>query len=157
MVLGLVVGLAAVALPPLGSFAIIALVGLVLLWVMPDLPLVWPEFIRKAFFVMLIADLCIPFYYTIQFAGLPWIAARRLATFTLIVPFVLAIAASSDVRRQIVERIRASKLIVICAVGYLVMAAGVGFDLDGACGVVFSPIRGHTILVCPIHRDDFYN
>ena len=36
--LGFVVGLAAVALPPLGSFAIVAVVGLVLLWVMPDLP-----------------------------------------------------------------------------------------------------------------------
>jgi hypothetical protein len=103
IVLGLVVGLAAVALPPLGSFAIVAVVGLVLLWVMPDLPLVRPEFIRKTFFVMLIADLCVPYYYTIQLAGLPWISARRLATFTLIVPFVLAIAASSEVGRQIVE------------------------------------------------------
>ena len=121
--LGVIVGLAAVALPPLASFAIVAVVGLVLLWVMPDLPLVWPEFIRKTFFVMLIVDLCVPYYYTIQFAGLPWIAARRLATFALIVPFVLAIAASSDVRRQIADRIRASLLIVICAVGYLGMAA----------------------------------
>jgi hypothetical protein len=43
----------------------------VLLWVMPDLPLVSPGLIRKALFVMLIADLCIPSYYTVQFAGLP--------------------------------------------------------------------------------------
>ncbi len=122
IVLGLVVGLAAVILPPLGAFGIVAIAGVMLLWVMPDLPLVWPRFIRRAFFIMLIADLCVPFYYTVQFPGLPWISARRLATFTLIVPFLLAIAASSDVRRQITERIRSSLLIFICVAGYLVMA-----------------------------------
>jgi hypothetical protein len=120
--LGLIVGLAAVFLPPLGAFGIVAIAGVVLLWVMPDLPLVWPGLIRKTFFIMLIADLCIPSYYTVQFAGLPWISARRLATFTLIMPFLVAIAASSNVRRQIAERIGASSLIFICAAGYLVMA-----------------------------------
>ena len=121
--LGLVVGLSAVILPPLGSFAIVAVVGLLLLWVMPDLPLVWPEVIRKTFFVMLIIDLCVPGYYTVQLSDLPWISARRLATFALIAPFVLAIAASSEVRHQLAERIRASLLICICAIGFLVMAA----------------------------------
>jgi len=120
--LGLVVGLAAVALPPLGAFGIVAVVGLALLWVMPDLPLVWPGLVRKTFFVMLIADLCVPVYYTIDLPGLPWLSMRRLATFPLVVPLVLAIAASSDVRRQIAERVRASLLIWICAIGYLVMA-----------------------------------
>ena len=65
--LGLVLGLAAVILPlsaPLGSSR---LAGVVLLWVMPDLPLVSPGLIRKAFFGMLIADLSIPYYYMIQF------------------------------------------------------------------------------------------
>jgi O-antigen ligase len=121
--LGLVVGLAAVILPPLGAFGIVAACGVVLLWVMPDLPLVSPGAIRKAFFFMLIAALSIPFYYMLQFPGLPWISARRLATFALAVPFLIAIAASSSVRRHITERIRASPLIVICAAGYLVMAA----------------------------------
>src|SRR5574340_744403 len=55
ILLGLVVGFAAVILPPIGSFGIVAVVGLVLLWVMPDLPLVSPGLIRKTFFVMLIA------------------------------------------------------------------------------------------------------
>ena len=119
---GLIVGLAAVFLPPLSAFGIVAIAGVVLLWVMPDLPLVSPKLIRRAFFVMLIADLCIPNYYMIQLADLPWISARRLATFTLIVPFLIAIAASSDVRRQITQRINASLLIFICATGYLVMA-----------------------------------
>ena len=121
--LGLVVGLAAVILPPLGSFGIVAIAGVVLLWVMPDLPLVSPGFIRKAFFVMLIADLSIPFYYMIQVSGLPWISARRLATFALVAPFLIAIAASSDVRRHITERIRSSLPIFICAAGYFVMSA----------------------------------
>jgi hypothetical protein len=122
VILGLAVGLAAVILPPLGAFGIVAVAGVVLLWVMPDLPLVWPRVIRKTFFVMLIVDICVPFYYTVQFPGLPWVSARRLATFSLIVPFLLAIAASSDVRRQIAERLRSSLLIFICAAGYLAMA-----------------------------------
>ena len=71
---------------------------------------------------MLIADLIIPFYYTVQFSGLPWISARRLATFTLIVPFLVAVAASSEVRRHIAERVRASLLIFICAAGFLAVA-----------------------------------
>ena len=80
MALGLVVGLAAVILPPLGAFGIVAGAAVVLLWVMPDLPLVSPGLIRKAFFVMLIVDVSIPFYYMVQFPGLPWISARRLAS-----------------------------------------------------------------------------
>jgi hypothetical protein len=102
--LGIVLGFSAVILPPMGAFGIVAVAGLVLLWVMPDLPLVSPGIIRKAFFFMLIADLIIPFYYTVQFSGLPWISARRLATFALIAPFLVAVAASSEVRLQIAER-----------------------------------------------------
>ena len=117
------VGLAAVILPPLGAFGIVAIAAVILLWVMPDLPLVSPGLIRKAFFVMLIIDLSVPFYYMVQFPGLPWISARRLATFALFTPFLTAIAASSDVRRHIMERIRASRLLVICAAGYLAIAA----------------------------------
>ncbi len=120
--LGVLLGLSAVILPPMGAFGIVAIAGLVLLWVMPDLPLVSPGFIRKAFFFMMIADLVIPFYYTVQFSGLPWISARRLATFTLIAPFLVAVAASSEVRRQIAERVRASLLIFICAIGFLAVA-----------------------------------
>jgi O-antigen ligase len=120
--LGVVLGFSAVILPPMGAFGIVAVAGVVLLWVMPDLPLVSPRLIRKAFFFMLIADLIIPFYYTVQFSGLPWISARRLATFTLIAPFLVAVAASSEVRRHIAERVRASLLIFICAAGFLAVA-----------------------------------
>lgn len=123
LALGFTIGLAAVFLPPLGAFGIVAVAGVVLLWVMPDLPLIWPGLIRKTFFAMLITYLCIPNYYTIQVAGLPWISARRLATFCLIVPFLIAIAASSEARRRLTERISYSSLIFICVAGYLVMAA----------------------------------
>jgi hypothetical protein len=121
--LGIVLGLSAVILPPMGAFGMVAVAGLVLLWVMPDLPLVSPRVIRRAFFVMLIADLIIPFYYMVQFAGLPWISARRLATFILIAPFLVAVAASSEVRRHIAERLRASLLLFICAAGFLAVAS----------------------------------
>src|SRR5271154_2520833 len=121
--LGVVLGFSAVILPPMGAFGIVAVAGLVLLWVMPDLPLVSPRLIRKAFFVMMVVDLIIPFYYTVQFSGLPWISARRIATFTLIAPFLVAVAASSEVRQQIMERGRASLLIFICAAGFLATAA----------------------------------
>jgi hypothetical protein len=107
----------------------------VLLWVMPDLPLVSPGLIRKALFVMLIADLCIPSYYTVQFAGLPGFSARRLTTFSLIAPFLLAIGASSDARRQIAEPIPASSLIFICVAGSdigAVIGIGVSSSLASA-------------------------
>jgi O-antigen ligase len=121
--LGVLLGFSAVILPPMGAFGIVAIAGLVLLWVMPDLPLVSPRLIRGAFFVMVVADLIIPFYYTVQFSGLPWISVRRVATFALILPFLVAVAASSEVRQQIMERVRASLLIFICAAGFLAVAA----------------------------------
>jgi O-Antigen ligase len=122
IILGVVVGLAAVILPPMGSFGIVAILALVLLWVMPEMPLVYPRLIRNAFLIMLVVNLCAPAYYTVQFGGLPWISARRLTTFALIAPFLLAVASSSEVRREIVARLRSSPLIVICMLGYLFMA-----------------------------------
>ena len=124
--MGLVVGLAAVILPPLGAFGIVAVAAVLLLWVMPDLRLSWRlDLFGCACFVMLIADLSIPFYYTVQFGGLlgfppvvRWLSALFIA------PFLIAIAASSQVRRHITERcIQASLPIFICAAGFLVIAA----------------------------------
>ena len=154
--LGVLLGFSAVILPPMGAFGIVAVAGVVLLWVMPDLPLVSPR-IRKAFFFMLIADLIIPFYYAVQFPGLPWISVRRLATFILIVPFLVAVAASSEVRRHIAERVRASF---------------VDFHLRGrlsCCGDTFSSHvnkpdgihldlgRRSPVVVCAVLCDDLYS
>lgn len=120
--LGAIVGFAAVALPPMGAFGIVGAVGLVLLWALPEVTLVYPVLIRKTFFVMLAFNLCVPYYYMVQVGGLPWISARRFTTFALVVPLLLAIASSSHVRRLIVNRARPSLPILICAAGYLSMA-----------------------------------
>ena len=116
---GLIVGFAAVVLPPTGALGLVAPAFLILMWVTPDLGINPLRVVRKAFFVMLVVDICVPFYYTIQVAGLPWISARRVATFALIAPFLVGVAASAGVRRRISERIQQSKWIVISAVGFL--------------------------------------
>jgi len=120
--LGALVGFAAVVLPPLGAFGIVAVVAAMLLWVMPEERLVYPALIRKTFFLMLVVNLCVPYYYMVQFGDLPWLSVRRVAAFALIAPFLLAVSSSSEVRRRIASRLRPSRLIFICAVGYLVMA-----------------------------------
>src|SRR5271154_1853458 len=55
--LGAIVGFAAVVLPPLGAFGIVAMVAVMLLWAMPEAALVYSALIRKTFFVMLVVDL----------------------------------------------------------------------------------------------------
>ena len=83
IIMGVVVGFVAVALPPLAAFGIVAGIAFVLLWAMPDLPLVYPALIRKTYFIMLVADLCIPF--TIQYSlvgclGFPPVGWRHSAS-----------------------------------------------------------------------------
>ncbi len=119
VLLGLIVGVAAVALPPTGAFGIVAVVGLILLWVTPDLPVAPMRAVRKACFAVLVVDICVPFYYTVQVSGLPWISVRRIAAFALIAPFLFGVAASSAVRRRVLARARAAWPIVICALGFL--------------------------------------
>ncbi len=58
--LGSVVGLAAVLLPPMGALGIVAAVGLVLLWVMPDLAAVPDRIVRRLLFASLVVNLCVP-------------------------------------------------------------------------------------------------
>ena len=119
--LGLIVGLAAVVLPPIGAIGIISLPALVLLWVMPELPAVSDKLVRRLFLAMLIVDLCLPAYYTIDLKGLPWISARRIVTFALIVVFAYAISSSSAAREQIAANLRSAKSISISALGFLIM------------------------------------
>jgi O-antigen ligase len=59
----------------------------------------------------------------VQFGGLPWISARRFATFALIAPFLLAISSSSQVRHEIAQRLRSAPLILVCVLGFLAMAS----------------------------------
>ncbi len=119
--LGILVGFSAVILPPAGVFIIPSIVGLVLLWAMPDLQAVPRKAVRKLFFVVLVADLCVPGYYAIAGVGLPWISVRRLVTFLLVAVFALVVSGSSADRARIRERLAAAKSISICAIGFLVM------------------------------------
>ena len=121
ILLGAIVGLAAVILPPTGTFGIVAVTALVLLWAMPDLAAVPDQIVRRLFFVMLVVDLCIPFYYTIQLPGLPWISARRIATFPVIILFAIAYSGSSQVRRDVAIVLRSNRIIATCVFGFLAM------------------------------------
>jgi len=122
IVLGCVIGLMAVVLPPMSVFGVVGLAALVLLWVMPDLNTEPYKLIRRMFFVALVVDLCLPTYYTIQIASLPWISARRVATFPLIVLFAVTYASSRDAREHIARVVSRNRLLALCAFGFPVMA-----------------------------------
>ena len=119
--LGLVVGFAAIILPPTGAFGIVAGAALFLLWVTPDLPALPLKLVRPAFLTMLIVDLCVPIYYTIIIQGLPWISARRLVSFVFILLFALVMAASSTERARVATALRDAKALSICTFGFALM------------------------------------
>ena len=119
---GLVIGLAAVALPPTGAFGIIAVVALILLWSMPDLRAVPDKMVRRLLVLVVIVDLCVPAYYTIEVADLPWISARRIVTFPLIILFAIAFSGSSSARARMAAILRDSPVVAVCAIGFFVMA-----------------------------------
>jgi len=116
--LGFILGLASVALPPAGALGIVAVAALLLLWALPEFrspPSIW---VRRLFYAMIVVDLCIPFYYTIELESLPWISMRRIVTFPLIVVSALAIAGSGKVRTKLAEAAGASRTIVCGAIAF---------------------------------------
>lgn len=121
VILGVIVGLASVVLPPMGALGIVAAVASLLLWAIPDLPVFPRRLIWKMYLVMLVVDLALPIYYAIDIASLPWISARRIASGLAVIVFLFALAASSAVRREVVSRLGASRPIAICAIGFLVI------------------------------------
>jgi O-Antigen ligase len=120
--LGMLIGLAAVVLPPLAAPGIVAAVAVVLLWALPDVRIIAPRILRTAFIIMLITVLCVPVYYTVQLSGLPWISLRRATIFPFVVLFGLSLGSSAGLRDSITERLRSSRLLLLCALGYLAMA-----------------------------------
>jgi len=118
--LGVVIGLAAIVLPPTGAFGIVAVAGLALVWALPDLPAVPVRTMRLLFVLVLVAYLCVPNYYAIQFVGLPWITIRRLFAFPLIIVFALAIGGSSQVRGRIIYTIRTARFVSFFVIGFYV-------------------------------------
>ena len=77
VVAGSLVGLFATTFPPMVMAGYIAVLGLLLLWVAPDVAIVSDVWLRRMFFLALVVMLCTPMYYTVQVASLPWISARR--------------------------------------------------------------------------------
>ncbi len=119
--LGLVVGVMVVIFPPLASIGVVAVIGMVLLWALPELRVVPERTLRTLFFIMVVAQLCVPAYYAIQVPGLPWISIRRLLSFIVIVLFCITVAGSKAARSKITETIGRDRLLALCAVGFLVM------------------------------------
>jgi hypothetical protein len=119
ILMGSILGLAAVALPPMGLAAIIGGVGLVLLWVLPDTFAPPKALIRRLLFVVVVVDLTIPTYYMVEAAGLPWISARRTVTFILVMFFAFAFSTSSESRAVISRVIRTNKLSSIFLLGFM--------------------------------------
>ena len=123
ILMGLTVGFAAVALPPMALLGIIALFVIVLLWVLPEGPTPSDRLMRRVIFVMLAVDLTIPTYYTYQIQGLPWISMRRMVTLIVIVLFSIVFSASRQARKVVSDVIKRNRAIFFCSFGYLFMAS----------------------------------
>lgn len=121
--LGFLVGFSAVVLPPTGTFGIVAAVGVVLLWVTPDLPQPPARSLPIVFAIVVFCMLCIPNYYAVDIPGLPWITFRRLSLIAVIVPLAIAAGGSSRFRADIRKRLASEQLISICVIGFLVWSA----------------------------------
>ncbi len=111
ILMGVVVGFAAVALPPTGLAGIVSVFALFLLWVLPDGFKPPEKLIRRLLLVVVFVDLCIPSYYSVAIPGLPWISIRRMLTFALVTLFALAYSASKPARERISTVIKDNKVI----------------------------------------------
>lgn len=121
ILMGCIVGFSAVVFPPTWLAAIIATFMLILLWVLPDGFPPPDRLIRYSLFVVAVVDLTLPTYYTISILGLPWISARRVVTFVLVLLFGFAYSTSREARRRIADVVRDNRLLYACAGGYLGM------------------------------------
>ena len=118
---GLLVGFGAVILPPTGTFAIVALPALLLLWVTPDLQFVPRRQLDFALWLMVTVCIAVPGYYMILVSGLPWVSARRVTEFWLFIILAICLAGSRSVRGQLVDTLKSNLPISVCVIGYFVM------------------------------------
>lgn len=121
MLIGLIVGAACVVLPIATPFVCVALAGGLLLWLMPDLRVVPVTLMRRTFYALLFANLCIPGYFTIIIPGLPWLSLRRLALFAFLMPCIIALCGSSHCRSKAASLLRAHTFLFGCFLVYLGM------------------------------------
>ena len=119
LLIGLLTGAMAVILPPMASIGVVALVGVVLLWAMPELQIVPDGLLRKMFFVMVFVQLCVPAYYAIDTGFLPWISVRRFFIGTVILLFCITVAGSKAAREKISEPISNNRLLAFLSFGFL--------------------------------------
>jgi O-antigen ligase len=120
LLFGMITGAMTVIFPPMASIGMVALAAVVLLWAMPDLHVVPDRMLRKAFFAMVFAQLCVPAYYAIDTGLLPWISVRRFFSLAVIVLFAVTVAGSRAERQKISEIARDNRLLFFCACGFLV-------------------------------------
>ena len=118
LLLGTLIGLMAVILPPMAVFGFVAIVAIVLIWAIPEAPIISLRTCRILLFVMIITDLSIPAYYAISLPALPWISLRRIAILLFLLSFLVILGSSSAARREVVETIKYNKLTAYFIVGY---------------------------------------
>ena len=99
-----------------------AMPAIVLLWAMPELPVIPLGLSRNIFITMIIVDLCVPAYYAISLPGLPWISARRVFIFSFIILFAIICGGSSSARRVIANVFTSNKPLFFCIIGYIFMS-----------------------------------
>ena len=117
-IMSFIFGLVVVILPPLTSIAIVGLALLVLLWVIPDIPLISERYFRIAFLIALVAQLIFPAYYAFLVPGLPWISVRRLTWFPMILLAGGLLATSEDIRRKFNGALAGDKIVSALAIGF---------------------------------------
>jgi O-antigen ligase len=132
---GLVAGLA----PPLAALAMLLPVFAALLWLIPDQQAIPTPLLRRAFAIMLVAELCVPTYYMAQVSGLPWISLRRLAVLALIAIALPLLSTCRAARKQVSDALGAAPML---------FAALVGFGVSAGLSMFCSDDPGYSAQAC---------
>lgn len=158
------IGVGAVLLPPMVPVGIVVFVGLILLWVLPDLRFVPNRSLRLVFLCTVFVVYTVPVYYALQVPGLPWISVRRLFLFFTVALFLLAVSGSSETRRFLIERVRSIPVLIMCLIGFYLMMllsiptsasppATIGIVIDGALSW-YVPMMACVLLIK--NQDDIH-
>ena len=119
---GMLVGATTALAPPMFSISLVALAFPFLLWTLPDLPSVPAKALRIAIYAAVVVEICIPDYYMVQISGLPWISARRLVVFVLILLTLYTFATSRSERAAVAGMLSERPILKLCVLGFLFMA-----------------------------------
>lgn len=89
----------------------LALLGLVIIWVLPDQETAPTRLMVKCFFAFAAVAVLWPDYVALAIPGLPWISMRRLLLFPMILCLLVGLSTSSRFRTQLKEYLEAWPLI----------------------------------------------